>query len=118
MIAKTRQPVETSTSPAGGGRARPARRPLALIVAALSAAACVAVKGGGSGMTGRGGEPGDGGPSRPDVLAQDAGRFSSTPDGSPARACRNLQCQQAACAGGGDTTLTGTEYAPDGTLPL
>jgi hypothetical protein len=32
--------------------------------------------------------------------------------------CKNLQCKQTTCPGGGTTTLTGTVYAPNGTLPL
>jgi hypothetical protein len=38
--------------------------------------------------------------------------------GEAAAACVNLQCQQQACSGGGDTTVTGTVFAPNGTLPL
>ena len=33
-------------------------------------------------------------------------------------ACKGLQCQQVMCAGGATTSLTGTAYAPNGTLPL
>lgn len=97
-------------------RPRPARQRLVMIVVAMNAAACVEVKAPGTGTAGRGGEPSDGGISRPDVIAQDAGRFPSIPDAGGA--CRNLQCRQTACPGGGDTTLTGTVYAPNGTLPL
>jgi len=32
--------------------------------------------------------------------------------------CVNLECQQKACSGGTQTTVTGTVYAPNGTLPL
>jgi hypothetical protein len=32
--------------------------------------------------------------------------------------CVNLQCQQTTCPAGATTTLTGTVYAPNGTLPL
>jgi hypothetical protein len=42
-------------------------------------------------------------------------------DGGPtndAHACVGLECQQKACSGGGDTTVTGTVFAPNGTLPL
>jgi hypothetical protein len=35
-----------------------------------------------------------------------------------AGACVNLECQQVTCTGGGDTTLSGTVFAPNGTLPL
>jgi hypothetical protein len=45
----------------------------------------------------------DGGPSDP-------------PPASPA--CVNLQCRQQACPAGGTTSLSGTAYAPNGTLPL
>ena len=97
-------------------RPRPAWQRLFPTVIALGAAACVEVKVPGTATGGRGGIPEDGGISRPDVLTPDASPFISTPDGG--RACRNLQCQQMACPGGGDTTLTGTVYAPNGTLPL
>ncbi|MGZ3417498.1 MAG: carboxypeptidase regulatory-like domain-containing protein [Polyangiales bacterium] len=36
----------------------------------------------------------------------------------PVGPCTGLRCQQKACPGGGDTTLTGTVYAPNGKLPL
>ncbi len=32
--------------------------------------------------------------------------------------CVNLECSQADCPNGGDTTVSGTVYAPNGTLPL
>jgi hypothetical protein len=32
--------------------------------------------------------------------------------------CVNLECQQKQCPGGADTSVTGTVYAPNGTLPL
>ncbi len=32
--------------------------------------------------------------------------------------CTNLQCQQVDCGPGGDTTVSGTVYAPNGTLPI
>jgi len=35
-----------------------------------------------------------------------------------APSCVGLQCQQVACAGGGTTSVSGTVYAPNGTLPL
>jgi hypothetical protein len=44
------------------------------------------------------------------------------PDGAPPapapRGCVNLQCRQQACPGGGTTSVSGTVYAPNGTLPL
>src|SRR5690349_11626775 len=39
-------------------------------------------------------------------------------DGGNADACVGLQCFQVSCPGGGTTTLSGTVYAPNGTLPL
>jgi len=39
-------------------------------------------------------------------------------DAEAAAPCVGLQCQQTACDGGGDTTITGTVFAPNGTLPL
>src|SRR4051812_21853341 len=38
--------------------------------------------------------------------------------GDGPHACVGLECQQKTCSGGGDTTVTGTVYAPNGTLPL
>ena len=38
--------------------------------------------------------------------------------GEATAACVGLQCQQKTCSGGGDTTVTGTVFAPNGTLPL
>jgi hypothetical protein len=38
--------------------------------------------------------------------------------GSDVKSCSNLECQQVACGGGTTTSLTGTVYAPNGTLPV
>ncbi len=38
--------------------------------------------------------------------------------GGQADACVGLQCFQVSCPGGGSTTLSGTVFAPNGTLPL
>jgi hypothetical protein len=46
----------------------------------------------------------------------EVGAFVDNRDAS--HECVNLECQQQTCSGGGDTTLTGTVYAPNGTLPI
>jgi hypothetical protein len=51
---------------------------------------------------GGGGQPGD-----------DAALFGDA--GTP---CVNLQCQQVNCGAGGDTVVSGTVFAPNGTLPI
>jgi len=38
--------------------------------------------------------------------------------GDAGKGCTGLECQQKVCSGGGDTTVTGTVFAPNGTLPL
>ncbi|MBK7397371.1 MAG: carboxypeptidase regulatory-like domain-containing protein [Myxococcales bacterium] len=45
------------------------------------------------------------------------GDFDVPADGTPGP-CEGLRCQVKACGGGADTTVTGTVYAPNGTLPL
>jgi hypothetical protein len=56
--------------------------------------------------------------------SKDAGGFQLPEAGPPApppdapAACTNLQCQQRMCPGGASTTVSGTVYAPNGTLPL
>jgi hypothetical protein len=48
-----------------------------------------------------------------------AGReCSSEGECQAAGQCENLECLQVDCPGGGDTTVSGTVYAPNGTLPL
>jgi hypothetical protein len=44
--------------------------------------------------------------------------FGGGDAGEGSAACQGLQCQQKSCGGGGDTTVTGTVFAPNGTLPL
>jgi hypothetical protein len=77
----------------------------ALAIGAMIATSCGPSRGaghGGNGGTGGGGSGGTGG--------------SGASGGNGG--CVNLQCQQMQCAGGGDTTLTGKVFAPNGTLPL
>jgi hypothetical protein len=60
------------------------------------------------------GAPDGGGPGFGFVVPE-AGAYPDTPiPGS----CLNLQCQQRACPGSATTSLSGTVYAPNGTLPL
>ncbi|MGZ3418629.1 MAG: carboxypeptidase regulatory-like domain-containing protein [Polyangiales bacterium] len=65
-------------------------------------------------FTGAGDDAGGGsfdiGPGGPD--------FDVGGEGGPTGPCIGLQCQQVKCEGGGDTTVTGTVYAPNGKLPL
>ncbi len=44
-------------------------------------------------------------------------QFEET-DGSGPRACKNLECQRVQCKDDKTTSVTGTVYAPNGTLPL
>jgi hypothetical protein len=48
-------------------------------------------------------------------VVPDAGSFKFLPDGG---LCQGLQCNQAACTTGQNTTLTGKVYDPSGTVPL
>src|SRR5690242_4918042 len=53
----------------------------------------------------------------------DGGTIDAQPEASPisvdvGSACKGLQCQQTACEGGASTTVTGTVYAPNGSLPI
>jgi hypothetical protein len=62
-------------------------------------------------------------PSIDDPNAFDAGESPESGPGfggggDAGMACVGLQCKQKVCSGGGDTTVTGTVYAPNGTLPL
>ncbi|HEY8076857.1 MAG TPA: carboxypeptidase regulatory-like domain-containing protein, partial [Labilithrix sp.] len=38
--------------------------------------------------------------------------------GGDAHACQGLECQVQSCGGGSETSITGTAFAPNGTLPL
>lgn len=49
------------------------------------------------------------------IVPQDAG---STGGAGATGPCKNLQCQQQVCPEGSETTVTGTVYAPNGTLPI
>jgi hypothetical protein len=66
---------------------------------------------------GSGGQPaGLDGPVAPGAGgAGGAGGNAGRPDGGP---CVGLQCQQGGCAAGTTTSISGTTFAPNGTLPL
>jgi hypothetical protein len=69
------------------------------------------------GAGGGGGGAGDGaGGTSSDVDAGHRRDAASDPDAQVR--CVNLQCQQLSCTGGAHTTVSGTVYAPNGTLPL
>jgi hypothetical protein len=61
-----------------------------------------------------------GGFSDPNGGDQDGGPiFGFGDSASDVKVCNNLECQIASCSGASqDTTITGTVYAPNGTLPL
>jgi hypothetical protein len=85
-------------------------------------------------VSGSGGGPHDGGdaapaPNAPDAVAQDlpssfndaSANDASAPSNDADAAsgpCINLQCRQVTCAGGATTSVSGTVFAPNGTLPL
>ena len=47
------------------------------------------------------------------------GGGKGNPDAAPdAPACEGIGCKQVVCAGGGTTSISGTVYAPNGTLPI
>lgn len=70
--------------------------------------------GGGSGTGGSAG-PGPGKGSTAGTQGLDIGMIAPDPLDGP---CMGLECAVPACAGGGDTTISGKVYAPDGKLPL
>lgn len=82
------------------------------LVAAVAAVACGTAEralfddGTDSGLDGAGG--GTDGP----LFGGGGGDSASPPP------CVGLECNQVKCEGGGDTTVTGTVFAPNGTLPL
>ena len=70
---------------------------------------------GGSGGPASGAAPGTTG-GAPGFALPDAAANADA--AAPQAPCVNLQCQQRACPGGATTSLSGTVYAPNGTLPL
>src|SRR5207253_2730191 len=90
--------------------------PLAALAALLAAGACSATKS-------------EGDPSLGDdaSTAKDSGGFIPPDDGgagfdvpaeAPPPGCTGIRCNQVKCGGTTTTTVTGTVYAPNGTLPL
>ncbi|MEO6575414.1 MAG: carboxypeptidase regulatory-like domain-containing protein, partial [Polyangiaceae bacterium] len=51
-------------------------------------------------------------------LLDEAGNPIFGDSGTTKPGCKGLQCQQVDCAGGATTSLSGTAFAPNGTLPL
>jgi hypothetical protein len=47
-----------------------------------------------------------------------SGTFGTGGNQDAAKPCSNLECQQAICPSSSETTITGTVYAPNGTLPI
>jgi hypothetical protein len=81
----------------------------AALVAMLVAAGC----GGGNAHSGFGEDPAaDGG------LGGDGDPIFGDTEAGNKTSCVGLKCQQVDCPGGGTTSITGTAYAPNGTLPL
>ena len=93
---------------------------VALIVLAVASACGSSSSGDGSGSstyaTDPGGDDGGGGTSS-NGTSGGFGAAAGNSDAGPT-GCTGLQCQQASCASGSETTVTGTVYAPNGTLPL
>ncbi len=54
----------------------------------------------------------------PGTIESGDGDGGASDGGTGADACVGLACFQVSCPGGGSTTLSGTVYAPNGTLPL
>ena len=71
---------------------------------------------GGAGGTPGGAAPGAEAGGGPGFVLPDAAANPAVP--APETGCVNLQCQQRACPGGDTTSVSGTVYAPNGTLPL
>lgn len=61
--------------------------------------------------------PGSPGNTDDPIIALPSGTGSTT-TGAPSTGCTGIACQQVACEGGLTTQVTGTVYAPSGTLPL
>jgi hypothetical protein len=90
-----------------------------VMVLGCLALGCARVGPGSGGETGTGGSAAEVHPTVDAVdLASD--RPGPAPDAPalPPQGCINLQCQQVVCPAGTATTVSGTTFAPNGTLPL
>jgi hypothetical protein len=90
---------------------------LGTVVLAVATAGCLSSFGsGGHGGGGAGGGAGGSGGSAGGGAGAGGSGGSGGANGSSG--CVGLQCQQMSCPNGGDTTLTGKVFAPDGKTPL
>jgi hypothetical protein len=90
-----------------------------LVVATVDCAPRIIAVGDAAANGARGGTRDDAAAAQPD-----ANFGFQVPDGAPSApadaraACVNLECRRHACPAGGTTSVSGTVYAPIGTLPL
>jgi hypothetical protein len=91
-------------------------RAIWLVAAALAGVAGCARVAPGAGL---GADAGGGGaPARDAPAASNAGLDVAAIHDSAPPPCLDLKCRRTTCAGGGTTSISGTAFAPNGTLPL